>query len=137
MHIGTEDSYLCIEDRGATEKGPHQPYVHPGMNHMGFVVSDGAALAERMIEAGYKQGATSIMSMSYLDHPHRHRYYFFDRFLTIMSMSSSSTSVKNQVRGTSTNHRVPYDSKFSIFFPRFSNKICEYCEECNCPTRNN
>ena len=25
VHIGTEDSYLCIEDRGATEKGPHQP----------------------------------------------------------------------------------------------------------------
>ena len=72
VHIGTEDSYLCIEDRGATEKGPHQPYVHPGMNHMGFVVSDGEALAERMIKAGYKQGAT------YLDHPHRHRYYFFD-----------------------------------------------------------
>ena len=39
---------------------------------MGFVVSDGAALAERMIKAGYKQGA------AYLDHPHRHRYYFFD-----------------------------------------------------------
>ena len=42
------------------------------MNHMGFVVSDGAALAERMIAAGYKQGAT------YLDHAHRHRYNFFD-----------------------------------------------------------
>ena len=72
VHVGTDDSYLCIEDRGATEKGPHQPYVHPGMNHMGFVVSDAAALAKRMNAAGYKQGAT------YLDNPYRHRYYFFD-----------------------------------------------------------
>ena len=39
---------------------------------MGFVVTDAEALAKRMQEAGYKQGAT------YRDHPHRHRYYFFD-----------------------------------------------------------
>ena len=72
VHVGTEDSYLCIEDRGATEKGPHQPYVHPGLNHIGFVVNDASAIAKRLIEAGYSQGLT------YLDHPHRHRYYFFD-----------------------------------------------------------
>ena len=52
VHVGTEESYLCVEDRGATERGPHKPYVHPGMNHMGFVVSDAGALAERLIEAG-------------------------------------------------------------------------------------
>ena len=63
---------LCIEDRGATEKGPHRPYVHPGLNHMGFVVSEASEVARRLIEAGYEQGAT------YLDHPHRHRYYFLD-----------------------------------------------------------
>ena len=72
VHVGTADSYLCIESRGATEKGPHKPYFHPGMNHMGFVVSDSAGLSKRMLEAGYRRGAT------YLDHPHRHRYYFFD-----------------------------------------------------------
>ena len=72
VHIGTDDSYLCIEDRGATEKGPHRPYVHPGLNHMGFVVSEASEVARRLTEAGYEQGAT------YLDHPHRHRYYFLD-----------------------------------------------------------
>ena len=56
VHVGTDDSYLCIEDRGATEKGPHQPYFHPGMNHMGFVVGDAAALAKRMNDAGYNKG---------------------------------------------------------------------------------
>ena len=72
VHVGTEDSYLCIEDRGATERGPHQPYVHPGVNHLGFVVDDGSALAKRLLEAGYPQ------KVAYLDHPHRHRYYFHD-----------------------------------------------------------
>ena len=72
VHVGTDVSYICIEDRGAKEKGPHQPYIHPGMNHIGFVVKDGAAVAERLRAAGYKEGLT------YLDHPYRHRYYFLD-----------------------------------------------------------
>ena len=29
-------------------------------------------VVRRLLEAGYEQGAT------YVDHPHRHRYYFFD-----------------------------------------------------------
>ena len=72
VHVGTEESYLCGEDRGATERGPHEPYVHPGLNHIGFVVEDGRATADRLANAGYSQGST------FLDHPHRHRYYFFD-----------------------------------------------------------
>ncbi len=72
VHVGTDDSYLCIEDRGATEKGPHQPYIHPGVNHLGFVVEDAAEVARRLRNAGYREGST------YLDHPFRHRYYFFD-----------------------------------------------------------
>ncbi len=73
VHLGTDTTYLAIEDRGATEKGPHEPYIHPGINHMGFVVSGVAAVAERMRAAGYREGMTD------LDHPHRHRYYFFDQ----------------------------------------------------------
>ena len=72
VHVGTEESYLCVEDRGATERGPHEPYVHPGLNHIGFVVEDGRATANRLANAGYSQGST------FLDHSHRHRYYFFD-----------------------------------------------------------
>ena len=71
VHVGTEESYLCVEDRGATERGPHEPYVHPGLKHIGFVVEDGRATADRLANAGYSQGST------FLDHPHRHRYYFF------------------------------------------------------------
>jgi len=73
VHLGTETSYVAIEDRGATEKGPHESYVHPGVNHLGFVVEDVTALAERMRGAGYREGMVN------LDHPHRLRYYFFDQ----------------------------------------------------------
>ena len=72
VHIGTEHSYLAIEDRGAQGPGPHQPYIHPGMNHIGFVVDDLDAVAERLRSSGYKEG------MSAMDHPHRRRIYFFD-----------------------------------------------------------
>ena len=40
VHVGTDHTYLAIEDRGAEGPGPHQPYIHPGMNHIGFVVDD-------------------------------------------------------------------------------------------------
>ena len=72
VHVGTESSYLSIEDRGASEKGPHKPYIHPGLNHIGFVVPDSDALVGRMRRAGYEEGN------HVLDHPFRKRYYFFD-----------------------------------------------------------
>ena len=52
--------------------GPHEPYVHPGMNHIGFVVGDVGEVAERLTNAGYTPG------MKALEHPHRKRIYFFD-----------------------------------------------------------
>jgi len=72
VHVGTDSSYLSIEDRGASEKGPHRPYIHPGLNHIGFVVPDSDALVGRMRRAGYEEGN------HVLDHPFRKRYYFFD-----------------------------------------------------------
>ena len=48
VHLGTETTYIAIEDRGATEKSPHIPYVNPGMNHLGFVVKDLDAVSKRL-----------------------------------------------------------------------------------------
>ena len=73
VHIGTETSYIAIEDRGVTEKGPHEPYVHPGINHLGFVVDDVDAISKRLTDAGYAEGLSSP------DNPNRKRIYFFDR----------------------------------------------------------
>ena len=72
VHLGTETSYISIEDRGTREKGPHIPYQHPGLNHIGFVIEDMDSLTERMREAGYREGEHN------LEHPYRKRMYFFD-----------------------------------------------------------
>jgi catechol 2,3-dioxygenase-like lactoylglutathione lyase family enzyme len=72
VHVGIGATYLAIEDRGAEGPGPHEPYVHPGMNHIGFVVSDVGEVAERLSSAGYRPG------MKAQEHPHRKRIYFFD-----------------------------------------------------------
>ncbi len=72
VHVGTDRTYLALEDRGAREPGPHVPYRHPGMNHIGFVVKDVAGVAARLGAAGYGEG------MRDMEHPHRKRLYFFD-----------------------------------------------------------
>ncbi len=72
VHLGTDTTYLAIEDRGATQKGPHEPYVNPGVNHLGFVVKDVDAVSKRLTDAGYSEGLSSP------DNPNRRRIYFFD-----------------------------------------------------------
>jgi len=72
VHLGTSTSYIAIEDRGVREAGPHIAYRHPGVNHLGFIVADSDAVAERLRAAGYREGKHS------LDHPFRRRYYFYD-----------------------------------------------------------
>ena len=89
VHIGGEATYLAIEDRGAEGLGPHQPYVHPGLNHIGFVVDDVEEVAGRLRAAGYREGVSAM------DHPHRKRIYFFDddgnEFEFVEYLSSVST----------------------------------------------
>ena len=72
VHLGTDTSYIAIEDRGATEKGNHEPYVDPGVNHMGLVVKDIDAVSKRLTDAGYSEGASSP------DNLNRKRIYFYD-----------------------------------------------------------
>ena len=72
VHVGIGATYLAIEDRGAEGPGPHEPYVHPGMNHIGFVVGNVGEVAERLTNAGYTPGIKAK------EHPHRKRIYFFD-----------------------------------------------------------
>ncbi len=92
VHLGTEKSYISIEDRGAREKGPHIPYKHPGLNHIGFVVANIEDLAKRMRQAGYREGEHNF------EHPHRKRMYFFDdddieyEFVEYLSESSDQNN---------------------------------------------
>lgn len=73
-HVGTRESYLALEE-------PHQPtpdarkarrYADWGVNHVGFVVPDVDAAAERLLAAGYEEGFRAER------HPARVRRYFHD-----------------------------------------------------------
>ncbi|MCS5536749.1 MAG: VOC family protein [Candidatus Poseidoniaceae archaeon] len=72
LHMGSDENYIAIEERDGPDKSPHQAYFHPGLNHYGIVVENVESLMERMIGAGYSEGA------HVLEHPFRKRCYFFD-----------------------------------------------------------
>ena len=73
LHIGTEDTYLALNEASRERAAKWVPYSgEPGTNHLGYVVDDVAALHERMTAAGYRDSTVPN------DHPHRKRVYFYD-----------------------------------------------------------
>lgn len=73
LHIGTDDSYLALEEASQDAASAREQYADRGVNHLGFVVADTSAVAARLREAGYREGFRAP------EHPHRRRVYFFDR----------------------------------------------------------
>lgn len=73
LHIGTDETYLALEEASQNERGPRAAYADPGVNHLGFVVPDAEVVAERMRADGYREGFQAP------PHPWRRRVYFFDR----------------------------------------------------------
>lgn len=73
VHVGTQGSYLALNEVSKDRVEPWQPYGdRPGLNHLGFEVVDAAAIAARLTAAGYRE--TSVPNQ----HPHRTRVYFLD-----------------------------------------------------------
>ena len=73
VHIGNDETYIALSE--ASYEPAHQwtPYAGlPGVNHLGYVVDDAAALRERMLAAGYQESTVPN------EHPHRRRVYFYD-----------------------------------------------------------
>jgi catechol 2,3-dioxygenase-like lactoylglutathione lyase family enzyme len=68
LHIGTESTYLCLNE----DKAETQPQRGPGLNHVGFIVDDAEAIRGRLEKAGYKEGFVPE------PHPHRKRIYYTD-----------------------------------------------------------
>lgn len=66
VHIGTDDTYIALDEstENRTARGP--------LNHLGFVVDDVDALADRLQAAGYQEDFIAPA------HPHRKRRYFLD-----------------------------------------------------------
>lgn len=73
LHVGIDSTYLALNQASQAATEPWQPYGKtPGLNHLGYEVSDVAALRERMVRAGYRDSTVPNQ------HPHRTRVYFYD-----------------------------------------------------------
>lgn len=73
LHLGTETTYVALEGAVDPTRPSRVAYSQVGVNHLGFVVEDATALAQRMKAAGYQAGFQAP------DHPHRRRVYFYDK----------------------------------------------------------
>ncbi len=73
LHIGTEQSYLALQEATAPATQKPAPYSgRPGTNHLAFEVADADAVHARMLAAGYQDSTVANA------HPHRRRVYFYD-----------------------------------------------------------
>lgn len=73
VHVGTDDSYLALNKATQPRAAAHQPYTgYPGVQHLGFEVSDAEGLRQRLLRAGFRESTVPN------NHPHRKRVYFLD-----------------------------------------------------------
>ena len=72
LHIGTEKTYVALEEVNPPSETGRAPYENPGINHIGFVVDDLDGLIERVRSAGYDPGELAE------DIDSRKRTYIFD-----------------------------------------------------------
>jgi catechol 2,3-dioxygenase-like lactoylglutathione lyase family enzyme len=72
LHVGTEQTYIALEEVTPGTESPRRPYRDPGINHIGLVVDDLEALTGRLQAAGYDTGDLAE------DIDSRRRTYIFD-----------------------------------------------------------
>ena len=71
LHVGTEDTYVALS-QGHAENPPVKDYNRQGYNHIGFIVEDVEALAQRLLNKGYERSYPKTVQKF------RIREYFFD-----------------------------------------------------------
>ncbi|MGR5064123.1 VOC family protein [Photobacterium sp. DNB22_13_2] len=71
-HIGTELSYLALQEVVERESVDRTPYRDSGINHIGLVTDDIESVKARLLAAGYKENEMEA------SHPWRKRIYFWD-----------------------------------------------------------
>ncbi len=72
LHLGTDTTYIALEQHATPTDCGRSPYRDNGVNHLAFVVDDIDGLIERLRGAGYSDGIPVD------PHPHRKRAYFHD-----------------------------------------------------------
>lgn len=73
LHLGTDETYVALEQVSSADEGTRRPYKDVGINHLGFVVENAEEIAENLRKAGYKK------SIDVEPHPFRKRFYFYDK----------------------------------------------------------
>ncbi|PSU31944.1 VOC family protein [Photobacterium lutimaris] len=71
-HIGTELSYLALQEVVERESVDRTPYRDSGINHIGLVTDDIDSVKARLLAAGYTENEMET------SHPWRKRIYFWD-----------------------------------------------------------
>jgi len=72
LHIGTDETYIALEQLSINSESTRNSYRDTGINHIGFVVDDIDTITTKLKEAGYKE------SIKVEPHPYRKRVYFYD-----------------------------------------------------------
>lgn len=73
VHVGNAQTYIALDEAHDNASESFAPYSgHTGCNHLGYVVDDASAVAERLRAAGYHDSTYANA------HPHRSRVYFND-----------------------------------------------------------
>ncbi|KDM90428.1 VOC family protein [Photobacterium galatheae] len=72
-HIGTDATYLALQEVIERDQIDRHPYRDLGINHIGLVVEDILQVRARLLDAGYRENDLET------DHPWRKRAYFFDQ----------------------------------------------------------
>lgn len=74
VHIGNNQGYIALQaahvDQNAEK--PLETYVNYGVNHLGLIIDDAAAIETSLVKAGYRQNGPMIHDS------HRRRLYFYD-----------------------------------------------------------
>ena len=71
-HIGTEQSYLALQEVVERHSIDRTPYRDVGINHIGLVTENIAEVRSRLLAAGYHENEMET------SHPWRKRIYFWD-----------------------------------------------------------
>jgi catechol 2,3-dioxygenase-like lactoylglutathione lyase family enzyme len=72
LHLGTDETYVALEQVSSRDEGNRRPYKDIGINHLGFVVEDVETIVANLKKAGYRE------SIEVEPHPFRKRFYFYD-----------------------------------------------------------
>lgn len=72
IHLGDDVTYLALNEAKPTDKSIINDYDFKGFNHIGFVVEDVEAIADRLMAAGYRRNYPKQVQ------PFRIRDYFLD-----------------------------------------------------------